>query len=161
MTHLISDLRYGIRILLKTPIITLIAILTLGLGIGANTAIFSVMESLILRQLPVSEPERLVLFGNGNSMGSTDGMPDGSWTLFSYPMFRQMQQENHVFSDIAAIKSIILDVHGRVQGAEELEKLHVQMVSGSYFSVLGLSASSGRLFTDEDDRAPGGHPLAV
>jgi len=108
MTHLISDLRYGIRILLKTPIITLIAILTLGLGIGANTAIFSVMESLILRQLPVSEPERLVLFGNGNSMGSTDGMPDGSWTLFSYPMFRQMQQENHVFSDIAAIKSIIL-----------------------------------------------------
>src|SRR5437879_3167582 len=138
-----NDFKFAFRQLRRNPVITSAAILTLALGIGANTAIFSIMDSLMLRTLPVADPARLVLFGNGDSMGSTDGMPNGSWTLFSYPMFREMQRNNRVFSDIAAIKSIILDVHGRIQGRSDLEKMRVQMVSGSYFPVIGLTARSG------------------
>ena len=84
MRTLLQDLRYAVRMLLKNPVITSIAILTLALGIGANTAIFSVMNALMLRMLPVVDPPRLVLFGNGDSMGSTDGFPSGTTTLFSY-----------------------------------------------------------------------------
>jgi len=75
-----NDLNFAIRQLLKNPVITGIAVLTLALGIGANTAIFSVMHALMLRLLPVADPSRLVLFGNGDSIGSTDGLPGGSTT---------------------------------------------------------------------------------
>ena len=156
-----NDVKFAFRQLLKNPIITCTAILTLALGIGANTAIFSVMNALMLRMLPVADPSRLVLFGNGDSMGSTDGFPSGTTTLFSYPMFRELQQNNHVFSDVAAIKSLTLTVHGRVTGGQELEKMGIRLVSGSYFPVLGLVPHDGRLFTDSDDQIPGGHPLAV
>ena len=90
---MLNDLRFASRQLLKNPIITCTAILTLALGIGANTAIFSVMNALMLRMLPVVDPPRLVLFGSGDSIGSTDGFPSGSTTLFSYPMFRELQGE--------------------------------------------------------------------
>src|SRR5438876_3667684 len=156
-----NDLRFAFRQLLKNPVISCIAILTLALGIGANTAIFSVMNALMLRMLPVADPARLVLFGNGDSLGSTDGFPSGSTTLFSYPMFRELQRNNQVFSDVAAIKSLPLTVHGRVTGGQELEKLKIRLVSGSYFPVLGLVPHEGRLFTDADDKIPGGHPIAV
>src|SRR5205809_5315513 len=101
---MLNDFRFAFRQLLKNPIISCIAILTLALGIGANTAIFSVMNALMLRLLPVADPARLVLFGNGDSMGSTDGFPNVSTTLFSYPMFRELHRNNHIFSDVAAIK---------------------------------------------------------
>src|SRR5207302_1843221 len=156
-----NDLKFAFRQLLKNPIITCTAILTLALGIGANTAIFSVMNALMLRMLPVVDPPRLVLFGNGDSMGSTDGFPNGSTTLFSYPMFRELQRNNQVFSDVAAIKSLTLTVHGRVTGGQELEKMQIRLVSGSYFPVLGLVPQEGRLFTDADDQLPAGHPIAV
>src|SRR5438552_15425479 len=156
-----NDLKFAFRQLLKNPGFTAVAILTLALGIGANTAIFSVMNALMLRMLPVADPSRLVLFGNGDSMGSTDGFPSGTTTLFSYPMFRELQQNNHVFSDVAAIKSLPLTVHGHVTGGQELEKMGIRLVSGSYFPILGLVPHGGRLFTDSDDQIPGGHPLAV
>src|SRR3989449_6847684 len=156
-----NDLKFAFRQLLKNPVITSIAILTLALGIGANTAIFSVMNALILRMLPVVDPARLVLFGTGDSMGSTDGFPSGTTTLFSYPMFRELRRNNRAFSDVAAIKSLTLTVHGRVTGGQELEKMGIRLVSGSYFPVLGLVPREGRLFTDADDQIPGGHPIAV
>jgi len=156
-----NDLKFAFRQLLKNPVISCIAILTLALGIGANTAIFSVMNALMLRMLPVADPARLVLFGNGDSLGSTDGFPNGSTTLFSYPMFRELQRNNQVFSEVAAIKSLPLTVHGRVKGGQELEKMQIRLVSGSYFPVLGLVPQQGRLFTDADDQIPGGHPIAV
>jgi len=156
-----NDLKFAIRQLLKNPVITGIAILTLALGMGANTAIFSVMHALMLRLLPVADPSRLVLFGNGDSIGSTDGLPGGSTTLFSYPMFRELQRNNQAFSDVAATKSLSLTVHGRLAGGRELEKVQIRLVSGSYFPVLGLQAQQGRLFTDSDDQIPGGHPIAV
>src|SRR5438874_4433142 len=156
-----NDLKFAFRQLLKNPVISCIAILTLALGIGANTAIFSVMNALMLRLLPVADPLRLVLFGNGDSQGSTDGFPSGSTTLFSYPMFRELQRNNHIFSDVAAIKSLPLTVHGRVAGGQELEKIQIRLVSGSYFPLLGLVPQEGRLFTDADDQIQGGHPIAV
>ena len=161
MRTLLQDLRYAVRMLLKNPVITSIAILTLALGIGANTAIFSVMNALVLRMLPVADPSRLALFGNGDSMGSTDGFPNRDTTLFSYPMFRELQRNNRVFSDVAAIKSLTMTVHGRVTGGRELEKMEIRLVSGSYFPVLGLVPQAGRLFTDSDDQMPGGHAIAV
>src|SRR5205809_6513545 len=156
-----NDLRFAFRQLLKNPIISCIAILTLALGIGANTSIFSVMNALMLRLLPVADPSRLVLFGNGDSMGSMDGFPNGSTTLFSYPMFRELRRNNQVFSDVAAIKSLTLTVHGRVTGARELEQMEIRLVAGSYFPVLGLVPQAGRLFTDSADQMPGGHAIAV
>src|SRR6267154_4979103 len=156
-----NDLKFAFRQLLKNPVIACIAILTLALGIGANTAIFSVMNALMLRLLPVADPSRLVLFGNGDSIGSTDGLPGGSTTLFSYPMFRELQRNSQVFSDVAAVKSLSLTVHGRVAGGHELEKMQIRLVSGSYFPVLGLIPQAGRLFTDSDDQMPGGHAIAV
>src|SRR5213592_4644790 len=156
-----NDLKFAFRQLLKNRGFTAVAVLTLALGIGANTAIFSVMNALMLRLLPVADPLRLVLFGNGDSQGSTDGFPSGSTTLFSYPMFRELQRNNNVFADVAAIKSLPLTVHGRVTGDPELEQMEIRLVSGSYFPVLGLVPRDGRLFTDSDDQIPGGHPIAV
>ena len=156
-----NDLKFAVRQLLKNPGFAAVAILTLALGIGANTAVFTVTDALILRALPVLEPRQLVLFGNAGSMGSTDGIPGGSVQLFSYPMYRQLKEGNHVFSNVAAMKSLILDFHGRVQSRGELEKLRVQLVSGSYFPLLGILPAAGRLLTEDDDRIPGGHPVAV
>src|SRR5438552_7264455 len=156
-----NDLKFAFRELVKNPGFTAVAVLTLALGIGANTAIFSVMNALMLRLLPVADPLRLVLFGNGDSQGSTDGFPSGSTTLFSYPMFRELQRNNQVFSDVAALKSLPLTVHGRVTGGQELEKMQIRLVSGSYFPVLRLAPREGGLFVDAVDEIQCGHTIAV
>jgi hypothetical protein len=94
MQTLLQDLRYGLRMLARSPDLTLVAVLSLALGIGANTAIFSLMNAVMLRALPVEKPERLVLFGKADSVGITVGFPNGSWTLFSYSLYREMQHKN-------------------------------------------------------------------
>src|SRR5687768_18406276 len=96
MGTLIQDLRYGARTLLKRPVVTLIAVLSLALGIGANTAIFSLLDAVMLKSLPVQQPERLVLFGKGENMGMTMGFPSESWDLFSYPFLRRVQQRSEI-----------------------------------------------------------------
>ena len=161
---MLHDIRYGIRILLKKPGFTLIAVLSLALGIGANTAIFSLLDAVLLRSLPVHEPDKLVLFGNGQNMGMTNSFPDESWDLFSYPFYRQAQQRSDVFSGVAGVLSITWTVHGFVNANEtssDIERLQVQLVSGSYFPVLGVNAALGRVLTEADDQNPGGHPVAV
>jgi predicted permease len=162
--EMIQDLRYGIRMLVKKPGFTFVAVFTLALGIGANTAIFSLLDVVLLKSLPVQEPQKLVLFGKGDGTGLTNGFPNESWTLFSYPFFRQVRQRNAVFSDVAALLSIPWSVHGTVNAngsSAEPEKLDVQLISGSYFSVLGVNASLGRTLTEADDENVGGHPVAV
>ena len=161
---MLQDLRYGLRMLLKHKGFTAVAVLSLALGIGANTAIFSLIDAVMLRALPVTEPERLVLFGKAESAGVTIGFPDSSCDLFSYPTYREVRQRNQVFSDVAAIHSFGSRVHGVVHaGASggELEQINAQMVSGSYFSALGVNAVLGRTLTSDDDLTPGGHPVVV
>ena len=162
--EMLQDLRYGFRMLLKHKGFTAVAALSLALGIGANTAIFSLVDALMLRALPVHEPERLVLFGNAESAGITIGFPNSSWDLFSYPFYREVRQRNQVFSDVAAVHSFPSRVHGVVHASGpvgELEQINAQMVSGTYFSVLGVNAALGRTLTPDDDVTPGGHPVVV
>src|SRR5580692_9689621 len=124
-----EDIRYGFRSMLRSPALTAAALLSLALGIGANTAIFSFLDAVMLRSLPVSNPSQLVLLGEGDDSGITDDY--GSTTLYSYPFYRQMQQKNAVFSDVAAILSMQNLVHGTIDGRDEVEEMHVQLVSGT------------------------------
>lgn len=161
---MLQDLRYGLRMLLKHKGFTAVAVLSLALGIGANTAIFSLIDAVMLRALPVHEPERLVLFGNAESAGVTIGFPDSSWDLFSYPTYREVRQRNQVFADVAAVHSFPSRVHGVVHAGGstgELEQIKAQMVSGSYFPVLGVNAILGRALTSDDDVTSGEHPVVV
>jgi len=158
--NLWQDLRYSIRALAKSPGFTLVAVLSLALGIGANTAIFSLMDVVMLRSLPVDEPGQLVLFGSGRAGGSTDSLPNESWTLFSYPFYRSFSQINEVFSSVTAIKSIEFATHGTLAGGGR-EMLHASLVSGTYFSLLGVIPDRGRMLTEADDQTPGSGTVAV
>jgi predicted permease len=159
---MLQDIRYGIRMLLKKPGFTAVAVLSLALGIGANTAIFSLVDAVLLKTLPVERPDQLVLFGKGESMGMTTGFPDGSTDLYSYPFYRQVQQQRtDVFSGVASLLSMPWNVHGFVNSGGDIEQLQVQLVSGSYFPVLGVSAGLGRVLTEADDQNVGAHPVAV
>ena len=150
-----------LRMLLKKPGFTLIAVLSLALGIGANTAIFSLLDAVLLKSLPVQKPEQLVLFGKGQDAGMTNGFPNRTWDLFSYPFYRQAQQRTDLFSGVAGLLSIPWDVHGFVNASGDIEKMQVQLVTGSYFPVLGVNAILGRVLTETDDQNQGGHPVAV
>ena len=154
-----EDIRYGFRSMLRSPALTAVALLSLALGIGANTAIFSFLDAVMLRSLPVRDPSQLILLGEGDEYGVTDRY--GSTTLYSYPFYRQMQQKNAVFSDVAAILSMLSRVHGTIDGRDEVEEMYVQLVSGTYFPTLGVQPAIGRLLTDEDDNTEGDHPVAV
>jgi len=148
--------------LLKKPGFTAVAVLSLALGIGANTAIFSLLDAVLIKTLPVERPDQLVLFGKGESMGMTTGFPDGSTDLYSYPFYRQVQQQRtDVFSGVASLLSIPWNVHGFVNSGGDIEQLQVQLVSGSYFPVLGVNAGLGRVLTEADDQNAGAHPVAV
>jgi len=161
MTGLLQDLRFGLRQLRKSVGFTSIAVITLALGIGANTAIFSLLNAVLLRSLPVQEPQQLQLFGKGTWRGSMDELPNRSWQLFSYPFFREFREKNQVYSDVAAISSILFSTHGRVTDGRTLEKIDVELVSGSYFNTLGVKPILGRALNDADDVTPGQHPVAV
>ncbi len=159
---MLQDIRYGIRMLLKKPGFTAVAVLSLALGIGANTAIFSLLDAVLIKTLPVERPDQLVLFGKAESTGLTTGFPDGSTDLYSYPFYRQVQQQRtDVFSGVASLLSIPWDVHGFVNAGGDIEQLQVQLVSGSYFPVLGVNAGLGRVLTEADDQNAGAHPVTV
>jgi predicted permease len=162
--EMFQDMRYGLRMLLKTPGFTLAAALSLALGIGANTAIFSLIDAVLLKSLPVLEPEKLVFFGKCEGVGMTNNFPNKGWDLFSYPFYRELRRRNEVFSDVGAILSMPWTVHGLVNthgAAGEMARIEVQLVSGAYFSTLGVNAGLGRVITDADDQIAGQHPVAV
>jgi cell division protein FtsX len=159
LEHFLQDINYGIRAMLRSPGITLVALFSLALGIGANTAIFSLTDAVLLKSLPVNDPAQLVLFGDGLDEGISDGFPN-RW-LFSYPFYREMQKRNHVFSDVAAAFSMTNRVHGFVQGRRDSEPMSVQLVSGTYFPMLGVHAMLGRSLCEDDDRTQGGHPVTM
>jgi predicted permease len=159
LENLVQDANYGVRAMRRSPGITLVALLSLALGIGANTAIFSLMDALMLKSLPVREPGRLVLFGDGLDQGISDGFPN-RW-LYSYAFYREMQKKNQVFSDVAAAFSMTDRIHGFVEGRSDAEPMNIQLVSGTYFPMLGVQAALGRTLSEDDDRTEGGHPVAV
>ena len=153
------NLRVALRTLFKSPFITLVAILSLGLGIGANSAIFSLFDQMILRPLPVPAPEELVnLASPGPKPGSQSCGQAGSCDeIFSYPMFRDLEREQTSFTGIAAHRNFGASVgyNGTTLGGDGL------MVSGSYFPVLAITPSLGRLFTPDDDKTISGHFVVV
>ena len=154
-----TNLRLAVRTLLKTPVVTAVAIVSLGLGIGSNAAIFSLFNQILLRPLPVAEPERLVnLEAPGPKPGSDScNAAGGCDEVFSYPMFRDLQGDQTVLTDLVAHRYFFANVahDGRTLSGAAMA------VSGSYFPTLGLLPAAGRLFGPEIDEPIGGHPVAV
>ena len=155
MSTLFQDLRYGLRMLARNPGVTIVAVLTLALGIGANTAIFTLIDATMLKALPVEKPERLALFGNGWRRGFI-GLGPGLYDIFSYPLYKQLRDNDPSFEGIAAFRTELDRLSVRAQGAGVSEPPQLawgRLVSGNYFSVLGVRATIGRLLSPEDDRA--------
>ncbi len=168
MTSLWQDLRYGAQMLLKHPGFTAVAVLTIALGVGANTALFSVVDAVLLKKLPVKDPEQLVLlkatwnyekFGVGGFNGSnTVDEATGTTTGTSFPIqtLTRLRQEPGVLSDVFAFSPMELNFNAGGQA----EVVSGQVVSGNYYSALGVPAIAGRTITDADDNA-GSTPVAV
>lgn len=156
---LLQDAAYGLRSMLRTPGVTSVALLSLALGIGANTAIFSFLNAVMLRALPVRAPQQLVKLGAEDWTGITDYV--GCTELYSYPFYREFRSQNKVFSNTAAYFSIMNDVYGVVDDHSEPEQLKVQTVSGTYFQTLGVDAQLGRVLDEADDASEGDHPVVV
>src|ERR1700722_13792612 len=131
LDNFLHDLRFGIRALARSPGFTAVAILSLALGIGANTAIFTLLNAVLLRPLPVSQPQQLVLFGQGQWVGSVGGLPNKSWQLFSYPFYRAFAAQTPSFSGVAAVYSIQMGSHISVSGGN-VEHIQIDLVSGRY-----------------------------
>ena len=159
LEQVMANVRFGLRMLFRTPVVTGVAVLSLALGIGPNAAIFSVFNQLLLRPLPVVEPGRLVnLEAPPPKPGSTTVGPAGGYDeIFSYPMFRDLQRGQDVFTDIAAHRDFGVHVG---HGGRTIEGRGL-LVSGSYFPVLGLAPAAGRLPGPEVAAPIGGHPVAV
>ena len=156
---MLQDLRYAIRSLAHRPLVTSVAVLSLALGIGVNTAMFSGFDRLLLRRLPVASPDEIVLVTSpgphpGSRSTSNAGRLDA---IFSYPLFRDLEQTRNIGIRMAAHRDIGANVAYRGQTSTARGAL----VSGQYFPVLGLAPALGRLFGPADDRVPGGHPVVV
>ena len=157
MANLLEDVRYALRGLRKSPLFTSVALASLAIGIGANTAVFSLMDQALLRSLPVKHPEELVLFkAPGPRSGSINSNYDDTVT-FSYPMYREFRDGNTVFSGVIARFPISFSVSWH----DQTERVSGDLVSGNFFDVLGVHAAIGRTFTDEDDRKPGAEPVVM
>src|SRR5437667_8898419 len=144
-----KDLQYAVRVLRKNPVFGAVAILSIALGIGANTAIFSLIDAVLLKMLPVKNPEQLLVLGSRSSR--TTGYS------FTYPTYRRFQEQDQSFSGLAAFSPVRLNV--TIDGAREPVAAG-QLVSGNYYSVLGVNAIAGRMLSPDDDRVPSGHPVA-
>src|SRR5271169_1270075 len=157
MENLLQDIRFGLRTLGKNPGFTLVAILTLALGIGANAAIFSLTDQVLLRLLPVERPRELVVLtspgvGQGRVWSDIEGGPS-----FSYPMYRDLRDHNEVFAGLLA--SFYVQVNVAAQDQSQLAD--GVLVSGNYFQVLGVRPFLGRVFNAQDETAPSANPVTV
>ncbi|MCI0402319.1 MAG: ABC transporter permease, partial [Acidobacteria bacterium] len=151
--EMFQDLRFGIRLLLKHRVFTAVAVLSLALGVGANTAIFSLINTALLKTLPVKDPQQLVVFMVAG--------PQGTGTGFNYPLVEQFNRNNHSFTGIIAASTA-----GRMRLTEpgvgtQIELVQTGRVSGNFFSELGVGAVAGRTLTEDDDKPAGAQPVAV
>jgi predicted permease len=157
MNNLLQDLRYGARMLLKQPGFTLIAVITLALGVGANTAIFSLLDQVMLRRLPVERPDELVVLRAPGPIRGHAWSDGDIATSFSYPMYKNLREKNEVFTGLLARYAIPLSVSTRGQ----TERASGELVSGNYFETLGVRPALGRVFSQADEQLAGAHPVAA
>src|SRR4051794_2332520 len=154
MTNVLADLRYSLRTLRRAPLFATVAILSLALGIGANTAIFTLIDQIVLRQLPIRDPDSLVmLYQRGSHNGSNMGD-----RMHSYPIYQDFQKKAAPLAEVLCrrLSSTSISVDNQT------ERVEAEMVSGNYFSVLGVKPAVGRVFSsEEDDRVYQGHPNVV
>jgi predicted permease len=154
MSTLLSDLRYAARGLRRSPLFSIVAILSLALGIGANTAIFTLIDQVLLRKLPVTRPDELVmLYQQGSHMGSNMGS-----RMHSYPIYQDYQKRAEPLAEVLCRRL----VPASVSIDNSTERLQAELVSGNYFSMLGVKPAIGRVFnSQEDDQVYQGHPVVV
>ena len=157
---LMQDLRYGFRRLRQSPGFTIVCVLTLALGIGANTAIFTLVDAVMLKSLPVKNPKELYRLGRGDNCCVIGGLQD-NWDIYSYPLYRQFRDHTPEFSEMAAFQAGLTDLSARRSGSNgPAEPFAGEFVSGNYFSTFGIGAFAGRTIAPADDR-PGATPVAV
>jgi predicted permease len=152
-----TDLRFGARLLAHKPAFTAVAALTLALGIGANTAIFTLFDAVLLRSLPVRDPARLVLFNASPGEGTSTGdPPTGRWRLVSAEVYDFLRKQPLPYESLAAFRSgetqVSFRLAGDTEGAGPVQRAQAHLVSGTYFAVMGVSSALGRVFTSDDDR---------
>ena len=147
----LQDVRFALRVLRRSPVYTVVMILTLAIGIGANTAIFSLVDAVIIKMLPVKNPEQLFAIDTYNLRGERNN--------FSYPLFQHLRDNTHTFTGVFTAIDGTKNIEINAPGLTQPLKAEVQLVSGEYFQVLGVNALTGRTLTVEDDQ--GAHPVAV
>ena len=155
-----KDVRFALRMLQKTPAFSLTAVLILALGIGANTAVFTLVHAVLLKSLPVANPEELFRVGDNERCCVNDGL-EGSWSLFPYELYQQLRNNTSAFQQLAAFQAGHESVGvRRINSNTAAESRTSEFVSGNYFQTFGIGAFAGRIFTAEDDH-PGSFPVAV
>src|SRR5437667_2269812 len=160
MPSLPGNFRYALRQFRLSPVFTAAAVLTLALGIGGTTAIFTLIHAVMLRSLPVSDPGRLYRVGEGDEC-CVEGGPQDRWGMVSFPLYERLKTETPEFEEVTAFQAGRWRVGVRRQGMESVARpLRSEYVSGTYFSTLGVRAFGGRVFTPEDDK-PSAPPVAV
>ena len=160
MSTLFGDIAYALRSFRSSRVFAVTAVLTLALGIGGTTAIFTLMHAVMLKSLPVTDPSRLYRIGDGDNC-CVQGSPQGRWGFFSFPLFERIKAETPQFEDITAFQTAVGRMSVRRQGVAEAPRpLRTMYASGGYFTTLGVGAFTGRVFTADDDRAAA-TPVAV
>ena len=160
MSTLLQDLKYGLRQLRRNPGFTVVAVLTLALGIGATTAIFTLTNAVMLKSLPVVDPQQLYRVGNANNCCTLAGLQN-NWDLYSYELYKQLRDHTPEFQEMAAFQASMPDLSVRRTGASgPAQPFLGEFVSGNYFSMFGISAFAGRTILPSDDQ-PNAAPVAV
>lgn len=160
MQTILNEIRYTFRQLVKSPGFTATAILTLALGIGANTSIFTLVHAVMLKSLPVADPKQLYQIGHDAKCCIWGGFQD-EWTLFSYPLYQHLRANTPAFEQVAAFQGNEPEISVRRTGTSTPAiPLHGEFVSGNYFATFGLNAFAGRVFVESDD-TPNSTPVAV
>src|SRR5882672_3725266 len=148
----IGNIRYALRQFRSSPVFTVAAVLTLALGIGGTTAIFTLIDAVMLRSLPVADPGRLYRVGEGDDC-CVEGGPQDRWGMFSFPLYERLKSQAPEFEEVAAFQAGRWRLGARREGFELAARpLRSEYVTGNYFSTLGVRAFGGRMLTPEDDK---------